>query len=732
MRVVAFALVAAVAADLQSASPIDRVVELIDGLRAKIVADGEAEQTVYDKYACWCESTTARKAAAIEDAKTLIEELAKRILELKGRLGTYVAEIAKLEKDIAETTEAINKAEELRAKEHEAYIKKKGDLEHALENLIKAIDVLTAGTTFEKSEGQKAVDASMEKAGIKAAEETQLLSVAAGLRAALSSYDTVSYKSVDVAPIKSFLSNPQGALVQLHSNPALGTYNAQSGVIQGILSQMKDDFEKELKDSAAEEEEAAAQHAQLMETKRSDLALLEATLIKTKQAQGDDTQQLAEDQQERSETQKQLKEDEIFFDETKQSSSAKAALWSSRSQARTEELAAIDEAISILTSDEAKATFENSTSTFFLQLSESTEPANERTAAYNILKKAATQSHSLRLATIATTVSTTGHFDMVLRDIDVMIENLRAEEKADIEHRDWCESEKKSAEFKNENLQYDQEQLTKKIERAEGQKEELEEEVTKTQTEKNETLELMQEAKETRIKENSQFKQALRDDAEAVKLIDQALLVLSKVYGFVQVQKPPAHALKHLLTHKRVDPEDSPPETFSGEYGGRKSEGTGILSILSMIKEDIQKEMKVASEEEAESLKAYEDLRAESQATVNALDAKIVSLGQDIANKMKVIADLSAVKENKASSESATDNYLKDLGPNCEWVDKHFDSRAEKRKAEIEGLQKAKAVLAGASESLVSTKHHVDQELKELDETEQNSERSFLQRNQRH
>merc|ERR1719478_262378 len=390
-------------------------------------------------------------------------------------------------------------------------------------------------------------------------------------------------------------------MVQLHANPALGTYNAQSGVIQGILSQMKDDFEKE-------EEEAEAQHAQLMETKRADLALLESTLIKTKQNQGDDTQQLAEDMQERSETQKQLKADEKFFDETKVSCSEKAKQWSARSQSRTEELYAIDEAVGILTSPEAKATFENS-STTFLQISEATEPAKERTAAYDILKKAAVKAHSLRLATMATTVSTTGHFDMVIRDIDVMIENLRAEEKADIEHRDWCESERKSAEFKNENLQYDQEQLAQKIERAEGKKGELEEEVAKTETEKNQTLQLMQEAKETRIAENTEFQKALKADADAVKLIEQALLVLSKVYGFVQ--KPAAHA-HGLVQKKRVDPEDSPPETFSGEYGGRKSEGTGILAILSMIKEDIQKEMKVSSEEEAEALKAYEDLRADS------------------------------------------------------------------------------------------------------------------------
>ena len=44
-------------------------------------------------------------------------------------------------------------AEEMRKKEAEEYIQKKGDLEHALANLIKAIDVLTKGTTFEKSEG---------------------------------------------------------------------------------------------------------------------------------------------------------------------------------------------------------------------------------------------------------------------------------------------------------------------------------------------------------------------------------------------------------------------------------------------------------------------------------------------------------------------------------------------------------------------------------------------------
>jgi hypothetical protein len=246
----------------------------------------------------------------------------------------------------------------------------------------------------------------------------------------------------------------------------------------------------------------------------------------------------------------------------------------------------------------------------------------------------------------------------------------------------------------------------------------LEEEVTKTDEEKNQTLTAMMEALETRNEENKAFKQALKDDSDAVALISQAIEVLSGYYSLIQ--KQPEY---------KSNP-DTPPETFEGDYEGRKSEGGGIIAILSMIKEDIEKEMKVASEEEAEALKAYQELYADSKATVDALDAKIVSLGQDIAAKMKEIADLGGLKQNKMDSESATNAFLSDLGPNCDWVDKYFDSRMEKRKAEMNGLQEAKAVLAGADSegpALVTTHASVDEELRDLDETEQKFQRSFLQ-----
>ena len=58
-----------------AASPVTQVVELIKELQAKISADGEMEQKVYDKFACWCEKTTDRKAKAIEQVSCYLNSI---------------------------------------------------------------------------------------------------------------------------------------------------------------------------------------------------------------------------------------------------------------------------------------------------------------------------------------------------------------------------------------------------------------------------------------------------------------------------------------------------------------------------------------------------------------------------------------------------------------------------------------------------------------------------------
>merc|ERR1719152_105124 len=101
---------------------------------------------------------------------------------------------------------------------------------------------------------------------------------------------------------------------------------------------------------------------------------------------------------ERDETQAQLAEDEEFFETARQSCKDKSDAWDERSRLRTEELAGINKALEILTSDEARATFGAATGTRavdtfgsagvdvdFVQVESESSP---RARAYKALKKA--------------------------------------------------------------------------------------------------------------------------------------------------------------------------------------------------------------------------------------------------------------------------------------------------------------------------------------------------------
>ena len=123
--------------------PVTKVVELIEELKAKIEADGKMEQQIYDKYACWCETTSARKANDIHTAMSDIKSLGTKILELKGLVATRESEIAQDSMDIQSNQAAQDEATGIRQKENAAYMAEKTEMETTLNALQRAIEVLS-------------------------------------------------------------------------------------------------------------------------------------------------------------------------------------------------------------------------------------------------------------------------------------------------------------------------------------------------------------------------------------------------------------------------------------------------------------------------------------------------------------------------------------------------------------------------------------------------------------
>merc|ERR1719191_1884037 len=117
-----------------------------------------------------------------------------------------------------------------------------------------------------------------------------------------------------------------------------------------------------------------------------------------------------------------------------------------------------------------------------------------------------------------------------------------------------------------------------------------------------------------------------------------------------------------------------------------------------MLKEDIANEMKTASADDAAAQEKYLADRAELK---KVLDAQIET-------KVAYEKELAELKATIAAKEEGLDQANKDMDTtkelseakekDCAWVKTHFDSRKEKREKEIDGLQDAKAILAGSAE----------------------------------
>merc|ERR1719401_1094422 len=134
----------------------------------------------------------------------------------------------------------------------------------------------------------------------------------------------------------------------------------------------------------------------------------------------------------------------------------------------------------------------------------------------------------------------------------------------------------------------------------------------------------MANATDSRNADNRAFKAAVKADTDSVMLVTKAIEALSKFYSLRQDHVK--HTKDTIADRKQPEyttSEDTPPETFEGTYGGRRSENTGIVGILSMIKEDLQKDIAKAHEEEAESVAEFREMVAESRETIAALDKKI-------------------------------------------------------------------------------------------------------------
>merc|ERR1719506_297525 len=307
-------------------------------MQNKVIAEGKRAEELFDKFMCYCQTGEATLTKSIADAEAKITALESSIKETAAMKEQMGADVEKAKGDRAAAKETLAQAEALRNKENAAFLKESGDLKAniaALAGAIPAIEKGMAGGFLQT----------------RAASVLRRLSV------------QMDMSSVDRDVLASFLSMGSGA-----------GYVPQSGEILGILKQMKDEMEADLKTAEENEASALANFEALVAAKKAEIAACTKEIEEKLTRLANVGVELAEMKNDLEDTAEALEEDKKFLADLGTSCSTKGEEWELYKKTQAEELLALAETIKILNDDDAlelfKKTLPSAASLLQLKVSE--------------------------------------------------------------------------------------------------------------------------------------------------------------------------------------------------------------------------------------------------------------------------------------------------------------------------------------------------------------------------
>merc|ERR1719405_355048 len=572
---------------------------------------------------------------------TDIKALGAKILSNKGLVATRAAEIAELARNMETNRREQAEATAIRAKENGSYNDNKALMEQTMNALQRAIEVLSGA-------GTKTALLQMDKPR----DELTLLRTAAAVHEAVKHMPADHQLSPkQLSMLSSFTADPAEFYDQKAQQKE--SYSPASATIQGILKDMYDTLAMNLEHATEVEATRFKNFEGVSALSAKELHTLTITKTKKEEEKADAEKVQADAQQAHDDTKAEMEASVLLFDDTKKVCTSKSIEWSERVRARTEELHGIEKAIEILGSDDAKALFNKAIKTgkeTFLQVASShtSSKPEVQSRVFNVLKTAATASKSLRLASLAASVRQEGHFGNVVREVEKMIANLEKEQKDDFDHKDWCKEETFKNEQEASRFEYKIEKLNGKLAKFVGHLEELEASRTATIASILSTKDDIKAMEDARKEQHAAFESAKSDDEGAVKLLAAAIESMSAFYKNNKIDQGEIQGAAQAFVQQpvfEVSADQAPDASFSsaGKSGG---ESKGIVSIMTMIKEDLEDEISNGVKSEGETQAKFEEQLGEANTLLEELKAKKTNLEQAISDTNTEIDENEVKKED--------------------------------------------------------------------------------------
>jgi len=664
----------------EGANPIRKVVTLMQNMQKEIEAEGAKEKELYDKFMCYCSSGTDGLKKAIADATASAEELTAKVKSETAEKAQLAQDLIAHKADREGATSDIEAATVLRTKEAAAFAAEKADSETNIAAMAKAIPAL------EKGMGGAA-----------------LLQMPSGdqVKKLVQSYPNMD--SSDRRQAMAFLED---------SSESTGA----SDQIVGILKAMKDDMEAELKEAVASEEKSIAGFMDLKASKEKEVEMA-TEAIETKMGRaGEVAVSVVQSQDALEDAKEEAADNTAFLATLEKDCATKSAEQAERDKVRSQEIAAISDAIGILNDDDALDVFKKALPSALMQtnfLQRSDSKASRSHKAQAILSAVAGKTKDVKLNLLLYTVGSklknksTGGFDDVIKMIDDMVVLLGKQQDEDAKQKTYCEDEFEKAADEEAASKTKLSQTDAKLSELTDTIGTLMEEIAALGTSIEGLDKSVADATEQRKEEHAAFVETMQMNEAAMGLVEKAKNRMQKFYNPTLYKAPPktestmeekiitAGTFAQVHTHMRVALPPAP-ETPSGLLQ-KSTKSAGVIAMMDTIISDLGSDMKEMEYAEKTAQKDYAELMADSQ-TSRAADAK--SLTGKTSTKAEVESTLMTTKEVR--SATSTDlkqiaSVIGDLHAACDFIMENFDLRKEARTSEIEGLKNAKAVLSGAS-----------------------------------
>lgn len=705
MGLAAFPTWASGASSAAMLSPVTRVVELLKSLALQVEKEGKTEEGLYEDYVCWGKSIISQKTASNAEARSRIKELETYIADLDAGRIELTSERADLEKEIATLMSDIEEATAMRKQQHQDFLDAEKEMNQALDALDSAIKTLDEATKGHEKGVLLAVRASLKGAAADGG-MAALVKKQAALQQAVKLGERFLGKG-DALFLKRLLTGdvPKVDWKKLNRKATFKmSYKARSFKIQDTLKKLHQTFTINLQEATDAENKAQTDYDTLKAAKEEQLGAAREALNKMASENGAKGLSRQEAKDEADALKTQVSDDEKFIADTQKALEAKKASWKERSELRAGELAAINKAIYILHNDDARDLFKKSfASQGFLQVAQS----SHKTEAYRSLKAqsavrdAARRSGDKRLLSLAKLIgekpeidSVKVEFEPVIKAIDKMITLLQDEEAEDLKIKEECE--KNRMEDTREAIVHsrDIDEMTDTITKLTERIAELKQEIEEIKAEHKKTQEALDKAQRMRDDEHAAWKVTDKDDKDAAETVMSAKNVLENFYKendlvFAQKGKQPVTG---MAAGEAPPP---PPPTWEGGYGGKTGESEGIVSIMEMVHQDIVKDRSDAKADEDASQAEFDAFKKDSEDKMAALDAQREAAEAALGTAETEKQETETQRRTTKGSLDSVMKKIRDINPNCEYYAVNYVMRTKNRQIEIDGLQKAKAILEG-------------------------------------